>query len=326
MLEATCLRSKLCSIKYESLINRVRRVSKSAWEKPFTTIFSMMFCLQEETFVRTWPKFNLNSINCSWLKSTKSSWVLLTTNASSWRMEFSLSPMVILPSSKQVLFGMFFLVPLNFLLKIIDSYLLILFRWPTCTQWANINHGCSCGWWWMWNSLHNFMIIFTESWAGKKCLCSLLLITFIYCKLLRALKHFSLCIILSVPSNFFLFFSQVPLIPVLYRAPMMKMLVMTTRRTLSISTIQLTVMKMTTSPGKNVLLYSVKPQKLRMVMMMRRRKNRKRILELISFIVTIKSKSYITFCNDNSQTAQAYAHQPSFLESFCNSFKVFTFW
>ena len=246
----------------------------------------MMLCLQEETFVRTWPKFNLNSINCSWLKSTKLSWVLLTTNASSWRMEFSLSPLVIIPSSKQVLFVMFFFVPLNFHLNIIDSYLLILFRWPTCTQWANKDHGSYCGWWWMWNSLHKF-INFTESWAGRKCLCSLLLITFIYCKLLYALKYFSLCINLSVPSNFFLLFSQVPLIPVLYRAPMLKMLMMTTRRTLSISTISLIVMKMTTSPGKNVLLYSAKPQKLKMVMMMRRRKNHKVTFELISFIVTI---------------------------------------
>ena len=205
---------------------------------------------------------------------------------------------------------------MNFLLEIIDSFLLILFRWPTCTQWANRNHGSSCGWWWMWNSLQNFIINFTESWAGKKCLCSLLLITFIYCKLLYALKHFSLCINLIVPWNLFLLFSQVPLILVLYRAPVMKLLMMTTRRTLSISTISLIVMKMTTSPGEIVFLYSVKPQKLKMVMMRRRTKSHKITFELISFIVTIYSKSYNPFYNGNSQTAPAYGQQQSSLELF----------
>ena len=146
-------------------------------------------------------------------------------------MEFSLWPTFDIPSSQQALVVMFFSVPINFHLKIVDSYLSILFRCPTCTQWADKNHGSTCGWWWMRNSLHNFIINITESWAGRKCLCSLLLITFTYCKLLYALKHFLLCINLSVPSKLFLLFCQVPLILVLYRAAMMNMLMMTTRRT-----------------------------------------------------------------------------------------------
>ena len=177
-LKATCLRSKLYSIKYERGIKESEKGVQKCVKK---TLHQDLLDDVLSSRGRTWPKFNLNSINCSWLKSTKLLWVLLTTSASSWRMEFSLSLMIIIPSSKQVLFVMFFLVPLNFHFNIIDSYLLILFRWPTRTQWVDKNHGSSCGWWWTWNSHHNFIMNITESWAGRKCLCSLLLITFIYC-------------------------------------------------------------------------------------------------------------------------------------------------
>ena len=52
MLEATCLRSKLYSIEYESGIKQSAKGVQKCVKKTFTTIFSMMFCLQEETFVR----------------------------------------------------------------------------------------------------------------------------------------------------------------------------------------------------------------------------------------------------------------------------------
>ena len=106
-------------------------------------------------------------------------------------MQFSLSPMVFF-SCNRVRFLMFILVLLNSHLNIIDSYLPILFRCPTSTQWADKKRSSTLGWWWMRNSLHNFIIGNTQSWAGRKCLCSILLITFIYFKLLYALELFFL--------------------------------------------------------------------------------------------------------------------------------------
>ena len=70
---------------------------------------------------------------------------------------------------------------------------------------------------------------------------------------------------LSVLSKLFLLFSQVQLILALHRAAMMTMLIMTTRRILSIPTVSLIVMKMTTRPEENVLEYSAEPQKLKMM-------------------------------------------------------------
>ena len=320
MLEATCLRSKLYSINYESGIKQSAKGVQKCSKKPFTTISSMMFCPQEESFVSTWPKFNLNSINCSRPKSTKLSWVFLTTNVSSWRMESSSSPMVTIRSSEKLLIVLFFLVPMNFHLNIVDIYLLILFRWPTYTQWADKkNHGNSCAWWWMWNSLHNFIINIPESWVARKCLCSLLLITFCYWKLLYASKHFSLCINLSVLSKLFspLFSSTIDpgFTP---RSDMKRRKSWWWWRRLGghCRFRQSHWLWWRWRPGlEEMSFYTWRILRSWKWWWWGGRRTIK-TSELIRFIVTIYSKSFNQFYNGNSQNAPACAHQSSSLESF----------
>ena len=214
MLEATCLRSKLYSINYESGIQQSAKGVQKCLKKT----------LHYDLFNDVWSSRGNIRKNVNQIQSQQHQLLVIQINKTvvfafddkRFILEDGIQsfPRVIISSSKQVLFVMFFWVPLKFRLNIMDSYLLILLRWPTCTQWAKKNHGSSWRWWWMWNPLHNFFISFTESSPSRNCLCSLLLMTFIYCKLLYALKHFSICIYLSVPSIFFLLFSQVPLIPV----------------------------------------------------------------------------------------------------------------
>ena len=151
--------------------NRMQKCPKLGG-KPFITSFLMMFCLEKEMFVRTWPKFNLNSINCLWLKETKLSWVSLTTNVSSWMTDFS--PYGLHSLEQSMTFCTDILVALSFDLNVIDTCLSKLFRCPICTQWVDKNHGSTFGWRWIWNSLHNVIINITQSWFGRKCLCNLL--------------------------------------------------------------------------------------------------------------------------------------------------------
>ena len=187
----------------------------------------------------------------------------MTTNASSWRMNFNFSPLVIIPSNNQGLFVLIFrlLWILTWILStLIFQYCLdvphVHSEWIKTTAVPADDGECEG---------HSTTSSLTSLSHGLAKSVSAAYYSSGYCNLLYAPKLSPLCMNISVPSKLFLFFSQVQLILVLNRAAMMKLLMMTTRRILSIPTTSLIVMKITTSPEKNVLKYSAEPQILKMM-------------------------------------------------------------